>query len=380
MPKRSKRSKIQESLVDPMQMVHEHALELVFQHFDAADVIISSEVNRDWFDTIGNSRKCMKLINLGLNQWWQSETAKEIATVMKIVKHTTRKYQNVHVNCHDHLTVSKQAVNMLQTLAPSLVDLRFFNSDCGKEGRNYSFPKLESLQFINNTREIDELFLSASTQLKVLNLKHHYWADPLPVLQCLKRNKNLVILKLWDTGIKLFQIYEPNCFEFKLKKFATGSDGGVSQEAEENFLHFLESQSDCMEAIRFRSGLEGVSATIINKVFSMSAITKIHLDGIGDIKQLDLKTNPRIKELRLPWSINSLEKSLPFFQAVPNVRVLFIRNINKDIIEYVATHLKAVRLLYYTKADGCCIGCFKRFISSNEESNKEIKLINKEWF
>lgn len=363
-----------------MKLLHEHVMELMFQHFDAADVLISSEVNRNWFDTIGSSRKCMKLINLGLENWWQTETPREMAKVMRIVKKTTRNYQNVHVNCNDDLIVSKQAVNMLKTLAPSLVDLRFFNSDSGQVGFRYKFPKLECLQFINNTREIDELLLDASTQLKELNLKHHYWADPNPVLQCLKDNKNLKMLKLWDTGIgKLFKIYEPNSFEFKLKRFATGSDGVVSPEAEKNFLHFLESQSGYIEAIRFRSGFDGVSATIINKVFEMTAMTIIHLDGVGDLKQLDLVVNPRIKELRLPWCVDSLEKISPFLRSVPNVRILFVRKVNKDILEFIATRLKDLRLLYYTKADGC-LGCFKRFLSANENSNKDIKLICKEWF
>lgn len=375
-----KRSKIQSPIVDPMKLLHEHVTELMFQHFDAADVLIASEVNRKWFDTIGSSKKCMKLINLGLENWWQTETPKEMARVMKIVKKTTRKYQNVHVNCNDDLIVSKQAVNMLKSLAPSLVDLRFFNSDSGQVGPRYKFPKLECLQFINNTREIDELLLDASTQMRVLNMKHHYWADSKPVLQCLKNNKNLIMLKLWDTGIgKLFKIYDLNGFEFKLKRFATGSDGVVSPDAENNFLHFLESQSDCIEAIRFRSGLDGVSATIINKVFVMSAMKIIHLDGVGDLKQLDLKVNPRIKELRLPFCLDSLEKISPFLRAAPNVRILFIKSVNKEILEYIATRLKDLRVLYYTKADGC-LGCFKRFLSANENSNKDISLVCREWF
>lgn len=366
--------------VDPMERIHEHLHEMIFQHFDASDVIISSETNKKWFDTIGASKRCMKQVNLGLDNWWQNETSEDIGRVMKIVKRSTRRYQNVHINSNDDEKVSQRSYQLLKFLAPSLVDVKFLNTDGITLREQFKFPRLERLQFINNVSAIDELFLHGSTQLKELNLKHHYWAEPEPVLDCLKANKHLTMLKLWDTGIsKLFEIYEPNCFEFKLKKFATGADGTIAKETEEKFLHFLETQSDHLEAIRFRSGLDGVNAAIINKVFEMSAMKIIHLDGVGNLNDLKLPINTRIIELRLCWSVDTLEKLLPFLRAVPKLKVLFIRKINKEILEYVAMHLKELKLLYFTRAEGC-MGCFKKYLSMHEDSNKDIELVSKEWF
>lgn len=375
-----KRQRVDKSDVDPLDFVHEHLHEHIFQHFDAADVIISSEVSKRWFDVIGGSRKCMKLINLGLENWWQTETPKDFAKVIKICQKTTRKYQNVHFNCNDDPIVSHAAVHLLETLAPSLVDLRFLNADHVTVARQYPFPRLNRLQFINNVADIDDLLLQGTKEVRELNMKHHYWADPEPVLNCLKANKHLTMLKLWDTGIsKLFKVYEPNCFQFKLKRFATGADGVISKEAEDNFLHFLQSQSDSLEAIRFRSGLDGVTGAIINKVFELFAMQIIHLDGINDMKDLDLKTNPRVIELRLPWNVDTLEKLMPFVRAIPNVEVLYIRKVSKEILELVATRLKHLRLLYFTKAE-CCMCCFRKFLTTTDGVNKELKLISKEWY
>lgn len=383
MPRRSKRLRLQktEFNVDPLEFgVHEHLHELIFQHFDPADVLILSEVNKVWFDTIGRSRKCMQQINLGLDNWWQTETSEDMARIMKVVSKTTRRYQNVHLNSNDDALVSRKACQLLKTLAPSIVDLRFLNADYVSVREGFKFPRLERLQFINNVSDIDKLLLQASTQLKELNLKHHYFPDPQLVMDCLRANKHLKILKLWDSGIsKLFALYEPNCFEFRLRRFATGADGAVSNEAESNFLHFLDKQSNCLEAIRFRSGLDGVGGTIINKVFEMSAMRIIHLDGVGDLKHLNLNVNPAIVELRMSWTIDTLEKLIPFIRAAPKVETLFLRKVNKDILEYVAVHLKELKTLYFTRSDGC-IGCFKKFLSTNEDTNKDIRLVAKEWY
>lgn len=357
-----------------------HLHELIFQHFDPSDVLISSETNRRWFDAIGESRKCMSQINLGLDNWWQTETREIMESTMKIISNTSRRYQNVTFNAHDDEIVSRQALQLMKFLAPSLVDLRFFNADHITVDEIFKFPHLERLQFINNVSQIDELLLQGSTQLKELNLKHHYWAEPEPVRSCLKENKQLIILKLWDTGIsKLFETYEPSNFNFKLKHFATGADGEINEKTETNFLHFLGTQDGHIEAIRFRSGLNGVSGTIISRVFEMSALRKIHLDGIGDVSNMKLKTNHRITELRLDWKIDNLEKLSPFLEAVPKAETLFLRKVNKDVLEHVAIHMKELKTLYFTKAD-CCMGCFKKFLSSNEETNKDIRLIPKEWY
>lgn len=377
--------KLQKPNQDPLEHVHWHLHELILQHFDQADVIILSEVNKHWFDTIGESSKCMKQINLGLENWWQTETPEDMSRVMKIVKKTTRKYQNVHFNCNDDESVSKSAVNLLLQLAPSLVDVRFLNADnVVKPKENISFPKLERLQFINNVAEVDEILLLGCTQLKELNLKHHYWAQleqMKSVFDCLKSNKHLKILKLWDTGIcKLFKEYEPSMFPFSLKRFATGADGTIDEQTEENFLQFLDSQNESLEAIRFRSGLDGISSKFINKVFKMSAMRIIHLDGVrDDVKELNLVANPKIIELRLPWNFDTVEKVSPFLRATPNAEVLFIRKVNKEVLEYVASHMKELKILHFTVAEGC-MGCFKRFLSTHEDANNSIRLVFKEWY
>lgn len=363
-----------------MVFIHEHLHELVFNHFDEADVLILSEVSTRWFDVIGGSKKCMTGIRLGLENWWQSETPKDISKVMKVVSKTTRKYQNVHINCNDDILVSKHAFKLLETLAPSLVDLRFMNADGIIETAFTKFPRLERLQFINNVKEVDELLLQGSTTIKELNMKHHYWAEVEPVLKCLKANKDLTILKLWDTGIgKLFQAYQPGCFKFKLKRFATGCDGQISKESEKNFLHFLGSQSEHLDAIRFRSGLDGVNHRIINKVFSLSAIKIIHIDGIDSLSDIQLQVNPGIIELRLPWKVDSAEKLLPFLEAAPNLEVLSLKKINRAIVEIIATSLKNLKLLNYDRAEGCR-RCLKGSLSVTEDSNKDIELKHREWY
>lgn len=354
--------------------------ELIFQHLDSADVLILSETNKNWWNKIGESKKCMNQVRLGLENWEATELPEDMVRIMNIVRKSTRRYQAICINSSDDRWVSKKAVQLLRYFSPSLVDVRFLNADGILIKNKFTFPRLERLQFINNVPDIDELFLSGSTCLIELNLKHHYWANPEPVMKCLKVNKNLTCLKLWDTGIaKLFQSYEPNCFPFKLKKFATGADGTITEEAEENFIHFLDSQSKSIEAIRFRSGLDGANASIINKVFEMTAMKIIHFDAVGNLGDLCLSVNPRIIEFRLPWSIDTLDKMTPFLRALPKVKVLYLRKVNMDILKYIALHMKELKILYYSRAEGC-MGCFTKFIASTEKANKDIMLVSKEWY
>ena len=380
MPRSSKRVRKIKNPMCPLKIgILPELHELIFQHFDAGDVLILSETSKKWWRAIGQSKKCMQQVRLGLENWESTETPEDIVWSMSVIKSSTRRYQNVRINSNDEEMVSRKAVELLKYFASSLVDVRFLNADKVKIKEKFQFPRLERLQFINNVAEVDELFLHGCTELKEINLKHHYWADAVPVKVCLKQNPNLKILKLWDTGItNLFKTYELDSFNFKLKRFATGADGETAKETELNFMNFLDSQNE-IEAIRFRSGLDGVSAEIINKVFEMSSIKIIHLDGVGDLKALCLPLNPKIIELRLPWNVDDLSKITSFLRAVPKVKVLFLRKINMEILSYVASHLKELKILYYTRAEGC-MGCFKKYLTSNEDANKDIMLVNKEWY
>lgn len=365
---------------DPFALIHEHLHELILQHFDPADVLIYSEVSKGWFDTIGASKRCMRQINLGLENWWQTETPKEISRIIQNARFTTRQYQNAVINCNDDPLVSRQAVRLLRSLAPSLVDLRFLNADKIRINNPFKFPKLERLQFINNVADIDNLLLQSSTRLTELNLKHHYWAKPEPVLECLQQNPHISMLKLWNTGLtQFFEICEPGMLKFRLKRFATGSEGELSPKAEENFLHFLDSQSESLEAIRFRSGLENtVNGKIINRLFDMKAIKIIHLDGIGNTDELKPAVNTRIIELRISSNVMSFLTIKPYLKATPNVMVLFLKKINREILDYAVANLTKLRLIYYTRTEGC-ISCFNKFLATNE-GNKNINLVYKEWF
>jgi len=144
------------------------------------------------------------------------------------------------------------------------------------------------------------------------------------------------------------------------------------------FLHFLDTQGDSLEAIRFRSGLDSVTCTVINKVFSMSAMRIIHLDSIEDLTRLNLETNPRITELRLSWRVSTLHSLLPFLMAVPNVKILYLRRVDRAILEYLARKMKALETLFYSRADGC-EACLKKAMAVNEDKSKDVKLVCKQW-
>jgi hypothetical protein len=384
MPRRSKSKRLRFSKEAPICPLDFGVLpelhELIFQHLDSADVLILSETNKNWWNRIGSSKKCMNQVRLGLENWEATELPEDMVRTMNIVRKSTRHYQTIRLNSSDDRLVSKKAVQLLRYFSPSLVDVRFLNADGILIKNKFTFPRLERLQFINNVPDVDDLLLSGTTCLKELNLKHHYWANPEPVINCLKVNKNLTILKLWDTGIsKLFKTYEPNNFPFKLKKFATGADGTITEETESNFINFLEFQSKSIEAIRFRSGLDGANAPIINKVFEMSAMKIIHFDAVGNLGDLFVPINPRIIELRLPWSLDTLDKLTPFLRAIPKAETLYLRKVDMDILKYVALHLKELKIFYYSRAEGC-MGCFNKFIASTKKANKKIMLVSKEWY
>lgn len=363
-----------EACFDPFAYLHEYVHEHIFQHLEAADVTSASETCKSWYQTIGRSSNCMQLIRLGWNNWWQTETAEDTIRTMSCFEKTLRRYKNMVLNAHNDEIVSQKTFQLLKVFSPWLVDLQLINVDNAPvETIQHFFPRLERLQLNSTSQQADELFLRSCTRLKRLNLKHKHFSDSKSVFRCLKNNKNLETLKIWNIG-SLFELYERNCFRFKLKNFVIGISA-MTRDIENKFLDFLDSQNENLESIRFRKGLVGVNGRVLSKVFQMSMVRVVYLDGIGDSSDMNLGTNLNITELKLGWDYNTLTMILPFLEAVPRVRVLILKRISKAIIEHIAMHFMELREIYFNKSEDCP-SCIVNFLTSDVIRNKSIRIIH----
>lgn len=267
---------------------------------------------------------------------------------------------------------------MLPSLAPSLKTLYFQNTDYEDiGGPPYEFPKLEYLQFINNSTPVDNLLLAASTELVELNLKHHYWGDPVPVIECLQRNNKLKVLKLWDASLtKIFALYEPGMFQFKLKRFTTGCEGNFVQYIEANLISFLRAQNE-LEAVRLRPSVSGVSKKIVRTIYRLPLLTVLHLEAVGEVQPRKLPVNQKVVELRLSWAVNTVEKLSVFVTPLPNLRTLHLKQVDRAMLQHLAMHTTELRTVHYYKSDYCPT-CFNSFIASARAVNKELEIIRDE--
>lgn len=150
--------------------------------------------------------------------------------------------------------------------------------------------------------------------------------------------------------------------------------GTVSTEAEDNFIQFLETQTDSVRNIGFR-GTQTVNSTIINKVFEMKATQFIHIHCPVDFTELNMCVNDKILVLGLPSSFDTVDKLVPFLQAAHNLNTLLLSRVNMDILKYIAAQLKHLLILYYSVAD-----CFTTFQNNHEHEgiNKVFQVAHKQ--
>lgn len=374
----SKRLKLQST--DPLEKLHPHLFEYVFQHFDIADVMILSQVNTNWFNEIGKSLTAMKKIQLGLDNWGKFQTPSAMVNVMKNIRATTRQYQNLSIDCNNQEKVSREAVKLLEYFAPALINLKFLNPKNEAFDQHFNFPKLKTLQYFGCSRDaIEDLLMLNTANLEILDLENHYDANPVSLGKWVNRNAGLRTLKLCDCLSESFRCLEILNNDIKLRELVIGLEG--SQEEKLSFLAFLSSGKTVnLQELTIKPGpsTSGASEDIINKVLELPALKKVRFDAFLSPENFTLIVNFRIIELRLPWNVDTVEKLKPFLRAVPKVEVLFLRKINMDILECLATNLKHLKFLYYTKGEGC-VPCLQKILHWNQNYDVKFQIISKNW-
>lgn len=315
---------------DPFQFIHECLHELVLQHFNADDVKIFSEVDKNWHDVIGRSRKCMKQINLGLTIWWKKE---DMLRNIKIIEKTTRKYQNIRIYCANDEQLNEGFLRLLKSLAPTLIDVTLLDFEYVSLQESIQLPKLERLELTSYDPKIEKILLHDVPHLKKLSLKRR------------------------------------------------GMDRSTSswiynKEDDENFLKFLESSKHSLEAIKFMDLC--INENFVNKIFQMPAIKTIYLNiRMIEVTALDLSSNPNITELQVPYTVFTLDLLMPFLNAAPNVKVLYVMIIYEEILKFLANNMRALEIIYFSSS-GERESHLKKIIS--ESNNCNIQLILKKSF
>lgn len=132
---------------------------LIFQHFNAKDVLVASTVTWHWYHAIGKSKECMQKIRIELKEPGNCE--------MEVLENSSRNYQNINMVG----PINNESLKFLDIFSSSIRCVKLMNQDTNDEEETFtpiSLPFLENLNinFISNS--ILNLFLTTSKKIKVL--------------------------------------------------------------------------------------------------------------------------------------------------------------------------------------------------------------------
>lgn len=300
----------------------------------------------------------MKKVKITLGR--KSDSSFEFKNVTEI---PSRHYQTVHLgydvpNC----TFSNKIVTYFVTLAPKVRKLTVdhfceLSAENGRLLDEIDLSQLKVLELELVCKEMASKLLSGCNSLHTLYL---FEMSPeseasIPFLRsALERNNGLLNLKLGREycNAAFIEDFSANV-RFQLKSLAiTKTADLTSAVVEQNFLKFLETQSQSLELL----DLFHLSAKGIEFVFnSMPALKSLNLWSFTRLEDMQLNPNQNIEALRIPIH-QATEYCAQLLRCSPNVKRVMLYIVTHNELEIINRHCRALESLvchdsYSVKAD-----------------------------
>lgn len=376
--------------MDPILKVSPDIDYLIFQHLTPREILEASMVSQLWYESIGSSNACMKKIELSLRFWKESPGTKQEQSnkKVKVIQDSTRKYQNISIDCRFDKSLSKEFWKFLTSLQTSLVELKIKSIQL-EFVSPISLPKLQVLKLTYVPTIVRNVLLRSCCSLKLLKLKMESpfkWGESTKIekesltaiKKCLESNQSLQDIELHGcTQYNLFfdlEVSDVVKFHLKTLKIKTGLRLAViSENNERNLISFLRTQTNCLEGFY----IDGCRINIIQFVFNnMSALRSVQIDVMmmekHEISQLNLNEN--IRDLMIPY-VNYHENIREFLNAVPNIESLFIAYLSQESMNFIARNLMNLKILKFRYDENECEDFYEQLREDHPEVNQNIEMI-----
>lgn len=341
---------------DPLG-IPEEIHSLIFQHFNAKDVLIASEISWHWYNVVGESRECMEKIQLMLKEPGNCE--------MEILQNSSRNYQNITLTG----AINNENSKFLDLYSSSLKSFKLMNEDTNEDQETFgpiSLPLLEYLKINYISNNILNEFLTSSKKLKVLAFEKvnkgtrdnficflNAFASTLVRLELKNKAFDMIfeqeVIEVLKLNLKILDIFQSN---------RTDSGGTIivnyhrptrrRTQINRHLDNFLLSQAKSLQSI----SLDGFwySGTI-HKVFKeLPLLTEVSICRcvdherlkIDDYPNANIKTINFLKFIRCKrqtvWSDHKYLEMSNILKEAPYLKHLHVYQIPIGIVEYATNY------------------------------------------
>lgn len=367
------------SVMDPLEEVHEHVHELIFQHLTVEDVLMVSLVSKKWCKVVGKSTSAMKKVWLNVGDRfnepkkddlkafraserdYQNFKMSEIENGLQILLFPKRQWRRAQIDIQSFINF-RDFVNLLYIVCDTIVELEIFDMDI--EDVNYDngvqcFSLLEKLRigfvtsvalkpFLMKQPLLNKLILEDISDLGVAKGEN---VQDL-IVKLLTFQPQLTCLSLSsDAFCKAFK-YD-NSFNFQLKHLLVEYQGNCETTESKIVLKSLEVFLSTQKNLKWITLCEWTSTDIIDSIFNRSKVERISFDYFDvDSKKFDssllkLHQNLNIKQMDFDCENIDLCWLKPLLEATPAVNILYFFHISQELLLHVLTIFKHLKLLKY---------------------------------
>jgi len=335
----------------------------IFQYLNPADLLNCLLVSREWNSFITQSRRLMKKFTL-------------------IVNHESvignRNYQNARLeNLHcEHI------VHCLESLPEGIRCLELdkcflFKEQIDIHSKLLNLQHLEELTLANVTASLIHVLENSCRELKILNVYHLDDQRNEGCLQNLLRvNHSLHEINIYldsKCNIFAFDLTEITTFQLKSITISCKCNFEVNEMTLLNIERFLKHQGATLKTI---SLINVASYSLLNSIWNhLKATERLYFftgeafsNEKANLEALDLREFELHVLSPLPVDIRDL---LPYLEKVPRVQSLGVWNLNRDVIEFAAFHLKYLKQLVCATMDDDCDNFHKQLKAKNGKINTD---------
>lgn len=337
---------------DPMIKISEEIHQLLFQHLNGRDVLNCFEVSKTWNNFCKQSNFCARKYNLYVKESFDENDR-------TMLQESNRKYLNMI--CDFYQPTMIQSYSNLKKLS-----LRFCVPN---KISDVQFTNLETLIIqkcpgkLYNPDHIVQCFkiFSRCTTLKFLEMYEAITEENVNLIwDLLQNNTGLKTLKIHPCS-EFYHLFSGDYISnmaFRLTRlhYAIPEKFKITgTEFERNVVNFFKRQ----DKLRILD-MNQATAKMMNAAFSnMKHIETIRVLRISGLEGLELEMCESLTEFILPntpgliyINTNAIFEHKSFIDAAPNLELLYVFTLTKEIVDYIARKLLKLKILSYNKNDG----------------------------
>lgn len=354
--------------MDPFELKEVQGVsQLIFQHFNAQELINLSEVSKEWFEST-SSLKTFGKVQLKLDFPCYELTSEDFEALSK----TKRKYKTIVVDSHTIPEATSLSVlrNFSETVEDLSIGFKSPKHPCDHDSTPVHYPNLKKLEILSAAVEV-EAWLRGTVvdQLEELIFKdqpwgkNDWWKEDVNfsnMLEVILKQTKLKRLDIGDHPL-LLDLYEDVRKEISPPPFKLESLR-MSYRAFGNMSSFLVLQRETLTSLDIAHVDNRELVTSLIQDFPnltelrvqyciYSAITK----DLFTTDDMEIGKNLKIEYLEISFAentINSIRTVQALLNAIPMLKTFHMKaKLTNTLMEWIAKKMKNLEKIYYEYGD-----------------------------